>query len=87
MPHQIYGLRRYYYKEDAPAPDNGFQQLLKKGMPSPFLDLRIASAATKNVVYGSNETYFSEIMSESKFHAFVANLSKQSTVGANHLNQ
>jgi len=77
--HQIHGLRRFYLKEDVPAPEDQMLQLLQKGSPDWFHDVRLANAATKNVVACTNEIYFRDILTEANFHAYVATLTKQSS--------
>ena len=69
--HHIYGLRRYYLKEDIMSPTAGFQQLLQKGQPDPFHDVRLSSEAVKIVPTKSNTAYFADILSSSNFHAYV----------------
>ena len=69
--HHIYGLRRYYLKEDILSPVEGFQQLLQKGMPDLFHDVKLSNEVLKNVMPQSNTTYFADIMLESNFQRYV----------------
>ncbi len=55
----IFGLRRFYLKEDVPPPEAQMKQLLQKGDPDWFHDVRTAFEASKNVTHHlTNRIYF-----------------------------
>jgi len=47
-------------------------QLLQKGRPDLFHDIRLSAEAMHIVQAMSNEVYFKDILMESNFHAYVS---------------
>ena len=75
---QIYGLRRFYLKEDVMAPESKFKQVLQKNNPDYFHDIQLAWDTTSNLVYKNNSVYFKDILSQTNFNVYVNRLMKQS---------
>ena len=72
--HTIFGLRRYYMKEDILPPDAHFRQLLQKNSADWFHDIRTAKSATLMVTYKTTTIYFQDILQPKNFQAYVKNL-------------
>ena len=72
----IFGLRRFYLKEDVPPPEAKMKQLLQKVNPGWFLDVRTALDASKNVISANNTIYFRDILRADSFNAYVKSLTK-----------
>jgi len=58
------------------SPDSGYVQLLQKGTPELFHDIRLAAEASKNVVYKTTTTFFNHILDEQNFQAYVQKQTK-----------
>ena len=67
----MFGIRRFFLKEDLMPPEAQFKQLLQKTHVDYFVDLKVMMQASKNVYRRSNADYFSEILSHEKFSAFL----------------
>lgn len=72
----IFGLRRFYLKEDVLPPEAKMRQLLQKGNPDWFHDVRTAFDATKTVVGMTNRIYFKDILMVHSFNAYVKSLTR-----------
>ena len=69
----MYGIRRFFLKEDIMPPESKFQQLLAKSRSNVeyFHDARVAIRASQSVNRRSNQEYFSTVLSHEKFNAFL----------------
>ena len=67
----VFGIRRFFLKEDILAPEANFKQILAKDQIKYFEDVRLTIDTSKNIVYRSNQDYFSDILSHDRFNAFL----------------
>ena len=69
----MYGIRRFFLREDIMPPESKFQQLLVKSRSNVeyFHDVRVALRAATNVNRRSNTMYFDDVLSHEKFNAFL----------------
>ena len=69
----MYGIRRFFLKEDCMPPESKFQQLLAKSRSNVeyFHDARTAFRAAKQVTRRSNQDYFNDVLSHEKFNEYV----------------
>jgi hypothetical protein len=57
-----YGLRKFYIKEDIPAPETGFKQLLAKQQLNWNYDMNMAAQVTAHVKESSTTEHFMAIL-------------------------
>ena len=74
MHNQIYGLRRFYLKEDVQPPESSYNQLFQKNRPELFYDIKTALQATANVFYRTNSAYEKNILDTHNFNAYIMHL-------------
>ena len=69
----MYGIRRFFLKEDIMPPESKFRQLLAKSRSNVeyFHDAKVALRAAQNINRRSNQEYFSDVLSHEKFNAFL----------------
>ena len=67
----LYGIRRYFLKEDVLPPEAHFRQLLAKDRIELFHDARLAYSITNTVASKSNTAYFDGILNPKLFNEFV----------------
>ena len=84
---QIYGLRRFYLKEDVLPIESKFKQLLQKNSPDYFHDIRTSVDATKDIVYKTNTVYFKDIASQHNFNSYISRMTKPHNTSKNTIDQ
>lgn len=67
-----FGVRRFFFKEDTPAPEMKFRQLLKKNRVGWFHDVLTANETTRFLTFKDNAVYFPAVMSAQKFKDFLS---------------
>lgn len=66
-----FGIRKFFMKEDVPAPELGFTQVLAKQQAGLAHDLTFSNNATLFVKYQSNNRYFASILNKDRYKSFV----------------
>ena len=67
----LFGIRRFYFREDVLPPESQFKQILAKTRIELFHDARIALKHGNNIYTRNNREYFPKILSLKKFNAFL----------------
>ena len=67
----MFGIRRFFLKEDVLPPEAHFKQLLAKDRVEYFHDVRTAFNMTRHVPHCSNSDFFSEILNDKRFNSFL----------------
>lgn len=67
----LYGIRRFFLKEDVLPPEANFRQLLAKDRIELFHDARLAYDITKTVQAKSNAAYFDGMLNHNMFNDFL----------------
>ena len=67
----LFGIRRFFLKEDILPPEASFKQLLVKDRAEPFHDFRVAFNNSKVLTNSSNEVFFDGILSHDRFNAYL----------------
>lgn len=66
----LFGIRRYFLKEDTMAPETEFKQLLAKDRVEYFHDLKIAFNAGKYINFTTTYDYSTEILNNVRFNEY-----------------
>ena len=67
----LFGIRRFFFKEDILPPQMHFKQLLEKEHARPFVDLRTAYKGSQGLIARKTSDHFEEILSSANFNAFL----------------
>ena len=67
----LFGIRRFFLKEDTLPPEAQFKQILAKEQLKYFEDLRLVNDTSKGIIFRSNQDYYGDILSHDRFNAFL----------------
>ena len=66
-----YGIRKFFLKEDVPAPELGFRQVLAKQQVDLIHDITFSNNSTMHIKYQNNARYFASILNKDRYKNFV----------------
>ena len=67
----LYGIRRFYIKEDCIPYEAGFKQILAQNQIGWFQDVKQSQRITRDLVKKDNRAYFATVMSQTKFDTYL----------------